>query len=90
MSERLAAACLLASFEEAAAPDWIRRALANGLGGVVLFASNVRDPAQLGELTAALCAETDELLIGIDEEGGDVTRLELAEGSSYPGHAALG
>src|SRR6185503_12265660 len=26
----------------------------------------------------------------IDEEGGDVTRLEAATGSSYPGNAALG
>src|SRR5262249_17475804 len=26
----------------------------------------------------------------IDEEGGDVTRLEVARGSSYPGNGALG
>ena len=31
-----------------------------------------------------------DLLIGIDEEGGDVTRLEIGRGSSYPGNAALG
>ena len=30
------------------------------------------------------------MLIGIDEEGGDVTRLEAATGSSYPGNLALG
>ena len=29
-------------------------------------------------------------MIAIDEEGGDVTRLEAGTGSSYPGNAALG
>jgi beta-N-acetylhexosaminidase len=31
-----------------------------------------------------------ELLVAIDEEGGDVTRLEVETGSSYPGNLALG
>ena len=44
---------------------------------------------QLRELTGVLRAEGD-VLVGIDEEGGDVTRLEVATGSSYPGNAALG
>ena len=30
------------------------------------------------------------MLLAIDEEGGDVTRLEWETGSSYPGGAALG
>jgi beta-N-acetylhexosaminidase len=30
------------------------------------------------------------VLVAIDEEGGDVTRLEAASGSSYPGNHALG
>ena len=29
-------------------------------------------------------------MVAIDEEGGDVTRLEAATGSSYPGNGALG
>jgi len=29
-------------------------------------------------------AENPRLVIAIDEEGGDVTRLEAATGSSYP------
>ena len=41
-------------------------------------------------LTAELRAEREDVLIAIDEEGGDVTRLEAATGSSYPGNAALG
>jgi len=63
---------------------------ANGLGGVVLFAWNVRDAEQVASLAAALRTERPELLVSTDEEGGDVTRLEAARGSSYPGNLALG
>jgi beta-N-acetylhexosaminidase len=88
--ERLAAACIFPGFEGPAAPDWVRRRVQEGLGGVVLFAWNVESREQLRSLTAALRGESDRLLIGIDEEGGDVTRLEAGTGSSYPGNAALG
>ena len=87
--ERFALACILPGFEGPAAPDWVRRRLAEGLGGIVLFGWNVESPEQLRSLTATLRAE-GEVLVGIDEEGGDVTRLEVATGSSYPGNAALG
>jgi beta-N-acetylhexosaminidase len=88
--ERLAAGCLLAGFEGPTVPDWLRRWLDAGLGGVVLFAWNVASRAQVAELTAALRSERGELVVAIDEEGGDVTRLEAASGSSYPGNWALG
>ena len=35
-------------------------------------------------------AERDDVLVAIDEEGGDVTRLEVRGGSSFPGNLALG
>jgi beta-N-acetylhexosaminidase len=82
--------CLLPSFDGTEVPDWVRRLVAEGLGGVVLFASNIRDLEQLAELTRELRAENDRLLIALDEEGGDVTRLHAAHGSPYPGNAALG
>jgi beta-N-acetylhexosaminidase len=88
--ERLATACIFPGFEGPVAPDWLRRRLQEGLGGVVLFAWNVESHEQLASLTASLRAEGDDVLVGIDEEGGDVTRLEVATGSSYPGNAALG
>ena len=88
--DRQAAACLLPSFPGLVVPAWVERWLERGLGGITLFAYNVRDPEQLAELTAALRAERPELLISIDEEGGDVTRLEAEHGSSYPGNLALG
>jgi beta-N-acetylhexosaminidase len=81
---------LLPSFRGLEPPGWFRRLLADGLGGVVLFGSNLRDREQLVALTRALRAENPELLIALDEEGGDVTRLHTATGSPYPGNAALG
>jgi beta-N-acetylhexosaminidase len=88
--ERLVLGCLLPGFPGHEAPDWIRRLLEAGLGGVVLYAWNVRAPAQVRALTDALRAEQPELVVAIDEEGGDVTRLEAVTGSSYPGNLALG
>lgn len=85
-----AAACVFAGFPGPAPPDWVRRRLQEGLGGVVLFAWNVVDAEQVAGLTAALRAERREVVVAIDEEGGDVTRLEAATGSSYPGNLALG
>jgi beta-N-acetylhexosaminidase len=88
--ERLATTCLFPGFPGPTLPDWMRRELEGGLGGVVLFSWNVADGAQLAALSASIRAERAEALIGIDEEGGDVTRLELESGSSYPGNLALG
>jgi beta-N-acetylhexosaminidase len=86
----LADGVLLPGFEGLAPPDWVRARVARGLGGVVLFARNVEKPDQLAELTAALHAERPGLVIGIDEEGGDVTRLDAATGSPVPSPLALG
>jgi beta-N-acetylhexosaminidase len=83
-------ACLFPGFDGLEVPDWLRRGLEDGLGGIVLFARNVRDPEQLASLTASLRAERPDLLVAVDEEGGDVTRLEAERGSSFPGNLALG
>jgi beta-N-acetylhexosaminidase len=81
---------LLPGFDGVVAPEWLRRSVADGLGGVVLFARNVRSAEQVAELVSALRAEREDLLVAIDEEGGDVTRLDHATGSSTPGNLALG
>jgi beta-N-acetylhexosaminidase len=87
--DRLARGCVLPSFPGDEAPEWVLRELEAGLGGITLFAYNVRDPAQLAELTGRLRVDRD-ILVATDEEGGDVTRLEAADGSSFPGALALG
>jgi beta-N-acetylhexosaminidase len=86
----LAAGVLLPGFAGTTAPDWLRRRVGTGLGGVVLFGRNVVDDEQVAALTASLRAERDGVTIGIDEEGGDVTRLDAGVGSSLPGNHALG
>ena len=68
----------------------LRRRLAGGLAGVVLFTRNIAGPEQVARLTAALRAENPDALVGTDEETGEVTRLEVATGSSRPGGYALG
>lgn len=87
---RLALTVLQAGFEGHTAPDWLRRRLGEGLGAVGLFGRNVDSPEQVAALTAALRKEKDDVLVAIDEEGGDVTRLEVGRGSSWPGNLALG
>ncbi|MCX4456711.1 glycoside hydrolase family 3 protein [Streptomyces sp. NBC_01340] len=77
-------------FTGTTAPDWLLRRLGEGLAAVGLFGRNIASPEQLAALTAQLRAERDDVLVAIDEEGGDVTRLEVRAGSSYPGNHALG
>ncbi|TMR92054.1 glycoside hydrolase family 3 protein [Nonomuraea basaltis] len=87
---RLADAVLFPGFAGQTPPDWLRRRLGDGLAGVVLFSRNIAGPAQVARLTAALRAENPSVLVGTDEESGEVTRLEVATGSSRPGGYALG
>ena len=87
---RLALGTLLASFPGPSAPAWATDLVSDGLAGHVLFGFNVTDPTQVAALTASLRAARADVLVGIDEEGGDVTRLAHLEGSPYPGNAALG
>jgi beta-N-acetylhexosaminidase len=77
-------------FPGTTAPDWLLRRLGEGLASVGLFGRNIASPEQLSVLTAQLRAERDDVLVAIDEEGGDVTRLEVRTGSSFPGNHALG
>ncbi|WP_416446276.1 glycoside hydrolase family 3 protein [Leucobacter sp. HNU] len=90
--QRLASGVLWPGFLGTRAPDWLRRGLDDGLPGAVLFGHNVdpEDPDGTSRLAASIRAEGDALLLGIDEEGGSVTRLEAATGSSFPGAAQLG
>jgi beta-N-acetylhexosaminidase len=81
---------LLAAFTGAQPPPWALDLVAEGLAGHVLFGFNVENATQLSGLTRSLRAVRPDVLIGIDEEGGDVTRLGHHSGSPYPGNGALG
>ncbi|MGN8027873.1 glycoside hydrolase family 3 protein [Microbacterium sp. 22242] len=86
--ERLANGVLWPGFLGTALPAWLGRELRAGLAGVVYFAQNVGP--ELPALSAAIRAANPHALIGVDEEGGSVTRLEAASGSTVPGAAQLG
>ncbi|MCK1818592.1 glycoside hydrolase family 3 protein [Streptomyces sp. XM83C] len=77
-------------FTGTTAPDWLLRRLGEGLASVGLFGRNIATADQVAALTAQLRAERDDVLVAVDEEGGDVTRLEVRTGSSFPGNHALG
>ncbi|WP_328861699.1 glycoside hydrolase family 3 protein [Streptomyces sp. NBC_00306] len=87
---RDALAVLQPGFLGTTAPEWLLRQIGEGLSAVGLFGRNIVTPEQLTALTAQLRAERDDVLVAIDEEGGDVTRLEVRTGSSFPGNYALG
>jgi beta-N-acetylhexosaminidase len=89
-TERAVNGVLLPGFEGVLVPDWLADAARAGLAGVVYFARNTPDVATTAALSAALHSIAPDLLITVDEEGGDVSRLEAATGSSLPGAAALG
>ncbi|NGO69580.1 glycoside hydrolase family 3 protein [Streptomyces boncukensis] len=88
---RLANSVLQPGFQGTTAPDWLRRRVAEeGLASVVLFGRNIETPDQVAALTRTLRAENPELVVAIDEEAGDVTRVDARTGASWPGNLALG
>lgn len=90
----LALGVLLAGFEGSRElPDWLAPRLRDGLAGVTLFGRNIDDGDPVGALpalTGQLRRDRPDLLVAIDEEGGDVTRLETYSGSMTLGAASLG
>lgn len=63
------------------------------LGGVVLFAVNLQERAQIQQLTAALqqtAVDGLPLFIATDQEGGRVARLPESILPAFPGSMALG
>jgi beta-N-acetylhexosaminidase len=87
---RLALRTLLAAFPGHTAPEWATSLVEQGLAGYTIFGYNIVDPDQVAALTGQLRAVRSDVVLAIDEEGGDVTRLAHRTGSPYPGNAALG
>lgn len=89
---RLVNSVILPGFVGTTAPPWLVAALGNGLAGVVYFSHNIDpdEPGQVTALSAAIRAANPEAVIGVDEEGGNVTRLQARDGSTIPGAAVLG
>jgi beta-N-acetylhexosaminidase len=91
--DRLVRACLLPGFAGGVLPAWVEDGLREGLAGVCLYGQNLgrSEPGSaVPSLSAAVRAARPDAIVALDEEGGDVTRLEYRVGSSYPGNLALG
>lgn len=83
--------CLVAGFDgTTTVPHTLKRLIDRGLGGVILFTRNVRDAEQVRRLTDELRALRPDLLVAIDNEGGDTGHLVNAGAPEAPGCYALG
>lgn len=81
---------LLPGFAGTELPAGLADRLRAGLGGVALFGANIVDPRQVRALTDAVREARADAVVAIDEEGGDVTRLHMPDGSPEPGNGVLG
>src|SRR5690348_13448043 len=89
--DRLVNACLLPGFAGGdVPPEWVHDALQDGLAGVTIYGTNLVADGAIGRIATSLRETAPDALVAIDEEGGDVTRLDYLRGSAYPGNLALG
>jgi beta-N-acetylhexosaminidase len=87
---RLAACTLMPGFVGTTVPGWLLDALDDGLGSVCIYGPNVEDLDQLRVLCDDLHRRSGSVVLAVDEEGGDVTRLHYRTGSPCVGNAVLG
>lgn len=95
--DQLVNSCLMPEFGGAVVPEWIATALENGLAGICVHGRNLAGAEQsemaadrVRDSSAAVRAVQPDALAALDEEGGDVTRLDYRIGSRSPGNLALG
>jgi len=89
--DRLALGVLLPGFAGPVVSPGVAALLEDGLAGVCLFGSNTSTgPDAAARFTASVRAVSPDVVLAVDEEGGDVTRLHAHAGSPVLGAAALG
>jgi beta-N-acetylhexosaminidase len=89
--ESTALQVLLPSFDGTTLPAGALTLLEEGLGGLCLFGSNTADgPDAVAAYTARMRSVAPGAVVAVDEEGGDVTRLHVPDGSPVLGPLALG
>jgi beta-N-acetylhexosaminidase len=89
--DRLVNSCLMPGFEGGdVPPQWVHQALLDGLAGIAIYGQNLVADGAIGRIARSVRETRADALVAIDEEGGDVTRLDYLRGSAYPGNLALG
>lgn len=89
--DSLALGVLLPSFAGTTVPAAALGLLEEGLGGLCLFGSNTAaGPDAVAAYTASVRSVAPDPVVAVDEEGGDVTRLHVPDGSPVLGPLALG
>ena len=89
--EATALRVLLPSFDGTTLPDGALTLLEEGLGGLCLFGSNTAGgPDAVAAYTARMRSVAPGAVVAVDEEGGDVTRLHVPDGSPVLGPLAPG
>src|SRR5215831_2684640 len=93
MAELSAGELIWGGFDGTDAPrELLERIRDRRIGGVILFGRNIKDPAQVAQLTNRLrgaAGEGPPLPVAIDQEGGRVQRLR-APATEWPPMARLG
>jgi beta-N-acetylhexosaminidase len=87
---RLVLRTLMPGFVGTSVPAWLDTAISDGLCSVCIYGPNVVDRNQLRELCTDLHRRSPDVILAVDEEGGDVTRLHYRTGSPHVGNAVLG
>lgn len=89
--DREAARCVFMGISGTAPTAEELELVGRGVGGVILFSRNVKEPAQVAELARALkAAAPGPLLVSIDQEGGRVQRLRPPFWTGWPSMRRLG
>ena len=89
--DQQAARCLIAGIAGLTPTEAELELIRRGIGGVILFARNVRDPAQVAELSRTLkAAAPGPLLVSVDQEGGRVQRLRPPHWTQIPPMRRIG
>jgi beta-N-acetylhexosaminidase len=89
--DRQAARCAFVGIKGPSATAEELELVKRGVGGVILFARNVKEPAQVAELSRQLkAAAPGPLLVCVDQEGGRVQRLRAPFWTEWPSMRRLG
>jgi beta-N-acetylhexosaminidase len=87
---RLILGALMPGVATAELEPWLVEAVAGGVESVCLFGEAVGSPERTRRTTSALHALSADLLVALDEESGEVTRVQARSGSSFLAPLALG